>query len=747
MVDAPANTNLSNSPTLSVAATQVGVILGTAAYMSPEQAKGAEADARSDVFSFGCVLYEMLTGRQAFHGESVSEILAAVLVKDVDLDGLPRDLNARITDLLRRCLQKNPKRRWQAIGDLRAELETIAAAPRSAATPASPITYSGPLWRRVLPVAVAIVLIIIAGFVGWRLKPSASAPALITRFPLILPEDQAFLRAPSHLIAISPDGTKLVYAASGQLFLREMSQMQAKPIPGAADTDPVRPFFSPDSQWVGFYSFRDSALKKVAIAGGAAITICKTNAPTKAYWNGNQIVFYELGKGILRVSVDGGQPETLVSIKREEGSAYYPQILDAGRAVLFTLAPPGAQPRWEEAQIVVQSLASGERKVIVRGGSDGRYVSSGHVIYAVAGTVFALPFDLKNLEPKGSAVPVLEGIMRAPSQSGVAHLSVSDNGTLVYVPGDALETLPRRTLAFADHSGKMEMLPLPPAGYTSPRISPDGKQIAVTIFDGNETYVSVYALSGGTTLRRLTFGGENHFAVWSPDGKYLFFRSNRDGKEGIFRQLADGTGTAERLSTAEEGTTNQAPTSVDPSGRTLVFVDVRRGNGHLFTLPLEGERKPKPFVEVPRSSQTQGVFSPDGRWVAYMSNELQTLGQIFVQTYPTGTKYQITTDGGYAPIWSPDGKQLFYYSANNKLFAVDIRTRPAFSFGRPSPLPIVGMVSEGPGPARNYDVTPDGKRFLVILQGSQREVNSRSPIQINVVLNWLEELKQHVPVK
>ncbi len=291
------------------------------------------------------------------------------------------------------------------------------------------------------------------------------------------------------------------------------------------------------------------------------------------------------------------------------------------------------------------------------------------------------------------------------------------------------------------------MLPLPPAGYTSPRISPDGKQIAVTIFDGNETYVSVYALSGGTPLQRRTFGGENQSAVWSPDSKYLFFRSNRDGKEGIFRQLADGTGTAERLSTAEEGTTNQAPTSVDPSGRTLMFVDVRRGSGDLFILPLEGERKPKPFVEVPGSSQTQGVFyPPDGRWVAYMSNELQTLGQIFVQPYPTGSKYQITTDGGYAPVWSPDGKQLFYYSADNKFFAVDIQTQPVFSPGKRSPLPIVGMLNEGFGPSRNYDVTRDG-RFLVILQGPQREVNSRSSIQINVVLNWLEELKQRVPVK
>jgi len=741
MVDAPESTpTLSNSPTLSLAATQAGVILGTAAYMAPEQAKGTEADSRSDVFSFGCVLYEMLTGRPAFHGESVSEILAAVLIREVDLSGLPADLNPRIPDLLRRCLQKNPKRRWQAIGDLRAELETIVSAPRSVAVPISSTIYSSAIWRRLLPVAIVALLIIVAGVTGWRLKPSA--PALVTRFPLVLPEDQAFIRTPSHLIAISPDGTKLVYAASGKLFLRDMSQMQARPVQGASDNDPVRPFFSPDSQWIGFYSFRDSALEKVAIAGGATITICKTNGPTTAYWNGNEIVFHELGKGILRVPADGGQPEILVRLKREEGSAYHPQIVDGGRAVLFTLTPPGEQPRWDEAQIVVQSLASGERRVIVRG-FDGHYVPSGHVIYAVAGTVFALPFDLKKLEATGGAVPMLDGVMRSPI-SGGAQLSVSDNGTLVYLPGDAVVRLPRRTLAFADHSGKTEMLPLPPAAYESPRMSPDGKQIAVTIFDGNETYVSIYALSGDTTLRRLTFGGENGSPVWSPDGKYVFFRSSRDGKEGIFRHLADGTGTPERLTIAEDPTGHQ-PTSIDPFGRTLVFVGGRRGDYDIFTLTLEGDRKPKPFVEVPGSLQAQAVFSPDGQWVAYMSNELQQLSQIYVQPYPTGAKYQITTEGGYAPVWSPDGKQLFY-SGNNKLLAVDIRTQPTFSYGKPSPLPIVGMVRESASP-RNYDITPDGKRFLVLQQPSPSDVNSRSSVQINVVLNWFRELQQRVPVK
>jgi eukaryotic-like serine/threonine-protein kinase len=364
-----ASPTLSNSPTLSLAATQGGLILGTAAYMSPEQAKGFQADARCDIFSFGSVMYEMLTRRQAFYGETVGDILASVIAREPDLNLIPPDLNPRLQELLQRCLQKNPKRRWQAIGDLRAELESIAAAPRLVPTATAITVRSRPLWRRAIALFGALVLAVIVGFLAWQLKPAA--PSLVTRFALVLPSDQTMLRTPSHLLAISPDGTKVVYGASGQLFLREMSQMETKPIQGTAGSDAVRPLFSPDGQWVGFYSFRDSALKKIPISGGSAITICKTNAAATAQWDGDQILFYDPERGILRVADQGGEPRVLIP-NPSDGSAYYPRVLDHGRAVLFTLTRRGGGD-WDQAQIVVQSLVSGERKIIAHG-SDDRYV-------------------------------------------------------------------------------------------------------------------------------------------------------------------------------------------------------------------------------------------------------------------------------------------------------------------------------------------------------------------------------------
>src|SRR5262245_58709622 len=286
----PSTPNLSNSPTLSLAATNAGLILGTAAYMSPEQAKGTEADSRSDVFSFGCVFYEMLTGRQAFHGESVSEILAAVLIRDADLSSLPPNLNPRIQDLLRRCLEKNPKRRWQAVGDLRAELETISTVPRTVSLPASGASPQRPLWKRAIPiVASTVIFSVLAAVSAWMLKPTN--PATITKFSVTLPEDQNFGPGTGRqLVTISSDGTKLVYLANNQLFLRQMNEVDAHPIPGTANNGGIitNPFFSPDGEWVGFFSVADAAVKKIAIRGGTALTICKSSQPYGLSWDGKQ---------------------------------------------------------------------------------------------------------------------------------------------------------------------------------------------------------------------------------------------------------------------------------------------------------------------------------------------------------------------------------------------------------------------------------------------------------------------------
>ena len=735
------DSTVSNSPTI-LNGTIGGMILGTAAYMSPEQAKGRATDPRSDIFSVGCIVYEMLAGRQAFHGDDVSDVLASVLKSEPDFSLIPRDLNPRIYELLRRCFEKNPKRRWQAAGDLRVELEIITAAPRGGATLTSPIAQPG--WRRAIPVAVASVLIGVAGFAGWSLKPSP--PPLVARFQLVLPQDQAFSGAAMQLVAISPDGTRVVYAANNQFFLRQMAEMEARPVPGL--TAAFNPFFSPDGQWIGFFSDREQALKKIAVTGGAAITICKTSRLSGVRWDGNRIVFGDLSKGIMQVFADGGEPEVLVSIKPEEGTAFSPQILDSGKAVLFTMVPPGST--LEQAQIVVQSLVSGERKVVLRSGSDARYVPSGHLLYAVGGNILAVPFDLKAMEVKGTSVPIIEGVMRSlPGGTGATHFSISDNGSLVYIPRGTASGRSQTVIAFTDRSGKSQTLPLPPASYEDPRISPDGKQLAVVTDNGNEEIVWIYQLSSGSTPRRLTFGGNNRMPVWSPDGRYVFFRSDRDGSVGIFRQPADGTGTAERLTKAERADERHVPSLVHPSGKILAF-EVRYragGNSDIWLLPLDGDRTPRPFLEQPLF-QAHAVFSPDGRWLAYMSNELENgISQIFVQPYPsTGAKYQITTDGGGEPLWSPDGKQLFYYGGNARLMSVQIQTEPKFSFGKPSPLAMTGVLQEIANP-RNYDITPDGKQFVVVLAASPNENNQPSTRLINVVLNWVEELKQRVPVR
>src|SRR5262245_37729193 len=735
----PSNPSLSNSPTLSLAATNAGVILGTAAYMSPEQAKGTEADLRSDVFSFGCVLYEMLTGRQAFHGESVSEILAAVLIREVDLSGLPPDLNSRIPDLLRRCLQKNPKRRWQAVGDLRAELETTATAPRIGSSFTPMAVAPAPVWKRSIPAVLsAIVFGVLAGAAAWTLKPAAT-PAQVLRFSV--PITDSSLQSTRPLMALSADDTKLVYAsASGQLFLRHLSEMEARPLPGAIG---LVPFFSPDGEWVGFFAIQERALKKIAITGGAAITLCKADALVYgASWTEDGILFGDT-KGVMRVSADGGEPELLVPVETD-GIASSPQFINEGRTVLFTYTPRTAADRTDQSQIMAQRIPKGERKVILRGASDAHYLSSGHLIFSSGENILAVPFDPTRLELKGGTVSVIERVRRTPRLN---QFSVSARGSIVYMPGNAGTDAGRSVLALADRNGNIQKLSLPPAPYDHPRVSPaDGKTIAFSSNDANETAVFIYDLSGVRSPRRLTFGGNNSLPLWSRAGRYIYFRSDRHGQVGLFRQLADGTGTAERLSDAGATDDRHFPLATDASGKALLFeVRVGPGNSDIWMLPLDGDRKPKPFLVEP-NFQSHPVFSPDGRWLAYMSNQLVAYSpQIFVQPYPMmNAKYQITTNNGGEPLWSPDGKQVFYYW-DGRFNVVDVQTGPAFSFGKSAPLPITGAI-QNIGSPRNYDMTPDGK-FIIVLNAEQDQNTQSSTPQLNVVLNWFRELQERVPVK
>ena len=739
---APANAQLTNSPTLSLAATYAGVILGTAAYMSPEQAKGLAAAQRSDIFSFGSVLYEMFTGHRPFDGETVSEGRASVIKSDPDFALLPDTLDPRLRALLRRCLEKNPRTRWYAIGDVRVEMESILANAGTAPKPqpAPPM----PLWKRVVPaVLLTLAVAAIAGAALWKIRPTP--PLTVTRFSLTLGEGQQFSNITRDSLAISPDGTQLVYSANQGLYLRSMSQLDARVVPGTEIRFGVNsPVFSPDGQSIAFHSGTDHTLKRIAVSGGSAVTICQADDVFGMSWGTDGIVFGQGSKGIMRVSPNGGKPELLVSVKGDE-LAHGPQMLPGGEAVLFTLAKGIGSDRWDKAQIVVYSLKSGERKILVEGGSDARYLPTNHLVYARGGVLFAVPFDPRRIEVIGGPVPIVEGVRRSTGNfTGAAQVSVSDTGAAIYIPGPVTASAGLLDLGLIDRNGAVEPLKLAPASYDAVRLSPDGKQIAFGTDDGKEAIVWVYDLSGPNSMRRLSFGGRNRFPIWSADGQRVAFQSDRDGDLAIFWQRADGTGTAERL-TKPEQKTSHIPESWSPKGDTLLFRVTKDSGLSLWTFS-PADKKTTPFGGVQSSGPTDAVFSPDGRWVAYASVDTGR-STVYVQPFPaTGAKYQISRDGGRHPLWSRDGKELRYVIPGGGQYAVaTVSTQPAFTFSNPAPAPRPFQDSLN-DTIRTFDITPDGK-FLGGIAAGQTQSGAAAAPQIQVVLNWFEELKQRVPVK
>ena len=594
------------SPTITSPAmpgTMVGTLLGTAAYMSPEQAKGREADKRCDIWAFGCVLYEMLTGRRAFEGEDLSDTLAAVLRSEPDWTKLPADVPHGIRRLVTRCLEKDRRKR---IADISTALflidEPSIAASSSGPTLAPAIAPRAPLWRRAMPlIATAALAGALVGAAAWRLRPSPPPP-VVTRFPVMLADGQRFTNTGRQVVAMSPDGTRMAYVANTQLYLRSISDSEAKAIPGTAtEAGVVSPVFSPDGRSIAFWSGADNTIKRVSIDGGPAVTICLADRPFGITWSASGILFGEGPNGVMRVAASGGKPEVLLKVGEGE-VADEPQMLPDGETVLFTLANGSNVDRWDRAKVVAQSSKSSERKTVIEGGSAGRYLPTGHLLYAVGGTLFAVPFDIARLEVTGSAVPIVAGVSRAetPSQqTGVANFSVSGNGSLMYVPGPALAAAGQLDLVRVDRKGGTERLKLPPGPYEFPRVSPDGKRLAFGTDDGKEAIVWVYELAGTSAMRRLTFGGNNRFPIWSADGERIAFQSDREGDSGIFWQRADGTGTAERLTSPERGVAH-VPEAWAPTGERFLFGST--GNGEsagasLWTFSLR-DKKAEPFGGV-----------------------------------------------------------------------------------------------------------------------------------------------------
>jgi serine/threonine-protein kinase len=750
------------SPTLSLQATQAGVILGTAAYMPPEQARGKTVDKRADIWSFGCVVYELLTGTRAFGGDETTDTLAFVITKEPDWSALPADVPAPIRRVLRRCLEKDRNRRFADIGDVRLDIEDALNAAPDATGAVIAVPTAGRSRRLVgiASVAAATVVIALAFWIGRRTAPPVSAAA-VSRFVVNVAPAERLLAAPEDrdagegrpsrtAMTWSPDGRSIIFSATEgdrqQLYVRSVDQLKANPLPGTQGGS--LPFTSPDGRWVGFWSA--GALKKIPIDGsGPATTICETTIPFGASWGTDDtIVFSRSREGLWSVPAAGGTPQAVIKPDTTKGELklQLPQILPGNGAIVFTVTHTPI-PTWDDdTEVVVHVLATGARKVLVRGGADGRYLPSGHLLYLRKGTLMAVPFDLQQLAPTGGAVALIGDVMQSAntpneaSESGAGQYSVSATGSLLYAAGGIFPD-PERSLAWVDRNGAAEPLPLATRPYLSPRISPDGRRFLV--WTQGDRNVWVHDLSRGVTTR-LTFEGRNARAIWTPDGERITYTSAIAGSENLFWRRSDGSGTAERLASSEF---QQAPSAWTPDGKTLLFMQGNVSAGYdILALSAEGDRKPRPFLQTPFNEQYADL-SPDGQWLAYVSNQ-SGRAEVYVQPYPgPGARQQISVEGGTAPAWSRDGRELFFITAPtvggqaalSKMMAVAVQLKPTFTAGTPR------MLFEGRYGAtanvRGYDVAPDGRRFLMV---QQKDRPAMRVAEMIIVQNWVEELKQRV---
>ena len=714
------------APTVGASRTALGVVLGTAAYMSPEQARGEQVDTRTDIWAFGCVLYDMLTGTPAFKGTTSFDTIAAVLTRDPDWSSLPANVPPLIRCLLRRALVKNSQHRLRDIGDARIEIEEVLTAPSDADMATSGVRVIGPrarLNRRLLAAGI-IVVAAVAAAAGWFAKPTRqTAERSTVQFALPLPDGHHLDGLDFPAVAVSPGETHVAYIASGggssQVFVRALAGLEAQPIAGTEGA--LGLFFSPDGQWIGF--FAGGKLKKVQVSGGPVLTIWDAPIGFGGVWTGRNTIIYapDNGSAIWEVSADGGAPRAITKLDtaRGEFSHRWPELLPGDAAILYTVGTEGS---WDDAAIVVQSLKNGERHTVVQGGTNPKYLSNGTLLFARGGSVMAEAFDLKTLRATGGAIQVLSGVLE--SSDGAMQLSASRNGSIAYIAGDVRGAA--RTLVWVDTKGNVQPLASRKQAYVSPRVSPDGRRLAVAIAGSIQEDVWTYDIARNA-LTQITFEGGSS-PVWSSDGERIIFSASRGGQPNLFWKTAGAASADERLTSSPR---TDIPTSSSLADRrTVAFVETDPDHARDIVLFDTVDRTTRRFLNS-AANESAGAFSPDGQWMAFVSDQ-SGRNEVYVAAI-TGSKRlgPVSADGGSEPVWRRDGKEL-YFRSGNKMMAAAVTFAPALAL-QPARVLFRGTFDAGAASRPAYDISEDGSRFLMVTSNT----SERESYELRVVLGWM----------
>jgi serine/threonine-protein kinase len=724
--------------------TRAGTALGTAAYMSPEQAQGKPVDRRTDLWSLGAVLYEMVSGQSPFRGDTDAAVVHSILHEDPEpVTALRAGLPLELDRVIAKALAKEPAERYQHAEDLLVDLRALRGKVQQeskAARRAAAVAKT----RRALAAGAAGLLLGAAAVYLWHVRQARLAPPPeVVRFAFDLPDGQFIQPTWNSLLTFSPDGSTLAYANQAPklggpaVVLRRLDSFDGKRLDHTARMS--IPIFSPDGQTLLLQDPMTQVMKKVAITGGAPAPAISADFVFRGEWVGDSYYWTDGYFGpIVRTPIATGksEPVTRLDLEKQERTHRHARMLPGGKTLMFTVAYGGIDS-FDDARIEAFTLAGNRRKLLVQGGFSARYSPSGHLVYAREGNLYAVPFDPARLDVTGGPFKVVEGVFMS-TNTGSAHFDISSKGALAYAVGKAEGG--ERTLEWVDRAGKATPLQLPPRSYLFPRISPDGRQIAYEIEGVNHDLYTFDPERGVTS--KMTTDGVSHAPVWTPDAKRLAFRSWKAGTMTMWWMPADRSAAEERLTSVGS---RQSLVSFSPDGKHAAFNQMAvDGTGiDVFVLPLTGDRSPQPFIRT-KFMEATPRFSPDGNWVAYCSAE-SGRPEVYVQSWPgPGPKIQISSEGGVDPIWSRDGKELFYRNGD-KMMSVPVATRPAFKASRPQVL-WEGRYSHGMssscGPAgvagANYDVSADGKRFLMVKDAFQDIRTNR----IVVVVNFAEELKR-----